>query len=42
MESRQRWIVLGLLTLALLVGGQRLLRIADPDARQYARPPRGH
>ena len=39
MKSRERWIVLALLALALVVGGRRLLRIADPDASLYARPP---
>ena len=40
MKGRERWIVLALLSLALVVGGRRLLRIADPDASLYARPPR--
>jgi hypothetical protein len=40
MSSRQRWIVWALLALALVVGGRRLLRIADPDASLYAGPPR--
>ena len=38
MRGRERWVVLALLALALVVGGRRLLRIADPDARLYARP----
>ena len=36
MTSRERWIVLALLALAVAVGGHRLLRIADPDASLYA------
>jgi hypothetical protein len=41
MDGRQRWIVLALLALALVIGGRRFLRIADPDASLYARPPGG-
>ena len=40
MKGRERWIVLALLSVALVVGGRRFLRIADPDASLYARPPR--
>ena len=40
MTRRERWIVLALAALALVVGGRRLLRIADPDASLYAGPPR--
>jgi hypothetical protein len=39
MKSRERWVMLALLALALVVGGRRLLRIADPDASLYAAPP---
>ncbi|HEY7063898.1 MAG TPA: hypothetical protein VII06_20635 [Chloroflexota bacterium] len=39
MDDRGRWVVLGLVALALIYGGRRLWRIADPDARDYARPP---
>jgi hypothetical protein len=39
MTSQERWIVLALLVVALVVGGRRLLRIADPDASLYAAPP---
>jgi hypothetical protein len=38
MTSRERWVVLALLAVALVVGGRRLLRAADPDASLYARP----
>ncbi len=36
--SWERWGVLALLALALVIGGRRFLRLADPDARLYARP----
>ena len=39
MKGREQWIVLALLAIALVIGGRRLLRIADPDASRYARPP---
>jgi hypothetical protein len=38
MKRSERWVMLALLALALGLGGRRLLRIADPDARLYARP----
>ncbi len=41
MTSRERWVVLVLLALAVVIGGRRFLRVADPDASQYAAPPRG-
>jgi hypothetical protein len=41
MRNRERWIVLALLALAVVVGGRRFLRIADPDASLYAGSPSG-
>ncbi len=41
MNCKGRWVVLGLLALAAVIGGRRFLRIADPDASRYAAPPRG-
>ena len=38
MKRRERWVILVLLAVALVVGGRRLLRIADPDASLYAAP----
>ena len=39
MDGRGRWVMLAALALALVFGMRRLLRIADPDASLYARPP---
>ncbi|HZR98226.1 MAG TPA: hypothetical protein VFE37_05945 [Chloroflexota bacterium] len=39
MRSRERWVVLALLAILLVVAGRRFLRIADPDASLYAAPP---
>ena len=39
MDGLARWVLLALLALALAWGLRRLLRIADPDASHYARPP---
>ncbi len=41
MRGRERWVLLALLALAVVVGGRRFLRLADPDASLYAAPPRG-
>jgi hypothetical protein len=41
MDRRARWVALGVLALALVFGVRRFLRIADPDASRYARPPGG-
>jgi hypothetical protein len=42
MDGRARWVVLVALALAVVFGARRLLRIADPDASLYARPPGDH
>ena len=39
MDGLARWVMLVLLALALAWGIRRLLRVADPDASLYARPP---
>jgi hypothetical protein len=38
MDGRVRWVVLGVVAVALAIGVRRFLRIADPDASLYARP----
>jgi hypothetical protein len=42
MDGRGRWVVLAALAVALVFGARWLMRIADPDASLYARPPGNH
>jgi hypothetical protein len=39
MGGTLRWIALGLLGLALAFGARWLVRVADPNASDYAQPP---